>query len=377
MPTDASLNQPSLACRIVRLTPAEHELRDSPLEQLHSNTYMEWAIIRLHSGEEIEIFDPSLDSLDRQWIGRRCLLELAAFLGDCDLLADHTPPGKVGIQTRELIGRISFYYRDGFAVDVGTGSVGVVDQVDDRLEPGRIVRVSDFRLDFKRLVAFEADGSPGSWDRGDEDPFSDLPRALHALRSGETRTDYMPGIELDKDLKVIAEFESPYVTLWGQSVANLIYRLGSSALREAEPDIAAFLQSDDTHARRAAVWVLSRYWRLTDYRDALSALALRDGDVHVRKAALIGTGILLRGTQDREATQLFARILRDTSTHWFAREAAYLALLGLWLPHTAAVREAWRGWRMSESGRGSTWDNTWADRVDWELVSRLERGRTD
>jgi hypothetical protein len=259
-------------------------------------------------------------------------------------------------------------------IDTGIGSVGVLDQPDDRLEPGRVARVSDHRLDFMRLIAFESDDSPGSWIECAKDPFADLPGALLALRSGEIRTDSIPGTNLDKDLKVVEEFESPRITLWGQSVVHLVYRLGAAGLKEAEPDVAAFLGSGDVDARRAAIWVLSRYWCLPAYRDNLAAIAMQDAVANVRTVALVGLGILLRGTGDHAATQLFGSTLRDTTAYWITREAAYLALLGVWLPRTAAVRESWRGWRVSKSRARTTWDKAWAHRVDWDLVSRLERG---
>jgi hypothetical protein len=368
---DPPPDHPSLACRIVRLIPGEYELRETPLDRLPPDTYIEWAIVRIDSGAEIEVFDPFGGTLDHQWVGRRCLLELEAVFGACDLLPRHAVSAP-SIRDRALVGSIVAYYRDGVAVDVGVGSVGVgCDRVDDRLEPGRMVRVSNHRLEFMRLLAVDTGGSPPSWERV-EDPFSNLPRALQALRS-ETQTQYVPGIQVS-DLKVTAEFLVPRVMVWGRPVAQLLYRLGAAGLREAEADVATFLHSEDPDARRAAAWVLSRYWQLPAYAEALATLAAQEENVRVREAALAGTGILLRGTRDPAATALLTRVVRDQNAHWFVREAAYLALLGVWLPETAAEQDTWRSWDLWATGQETTWDHAWAHRVNWDLVSRLARG---
>jgi len=57
---------------------------------------------------------------------------------------------------------------------------------------------------------------------------------------------------------------------------------------------------------------------------------------------------------------------RDTGAYWCVRGAAYLALLGIWLPETAAAREAWLRRRYTE-------DAKWATRVDLAMISRFER----
>jgi hypothetical protein len=164
-------------------------------------------------------------------------------------------------------------------------------------------------------------------------------------------------------------------------VATLVYRFGETGLKDAEREIARLLEHGDTFERRAAVWVLSRHWGMVTYREQLSRIALQDRDALVRKMAVIGLGILLRGTRDQGATQLLVSLLRDANTHWIVRGGAYLALLGVWLPQTADIRESWQGWRpwrTPDEKAGRDWDAEWlatlATRVDWSLVSSLERG---
>jgi hypothetical protein len=189
------MDQPSLPCRILKLIPGDYELRDVPLEALPPDTYFEDALVQLDSGEEVWIFDPSWifnPSIARSYVGRRCLLELSAAFGDCELITEQDWLKEQGISDRKAAGKISSYYRDGVVLDMRFGSIGVRECIDDRLEPGRFMQVSNFRLDFNRLIAVGAEDQPGLWSPVDEGPFPDPPQALLALRAGETETPLCP-----------------------------------------------------------------------------------------------------------------------------------------------------------------------------------------
>ena len=259
-------------------------------------------------------------------------------------------------------------------LDVGEGTIGIREVIDDRFETERAMRASDFRLDFVRLIATEDSRRPGGWTLVEGAPFDDVVRALDALRRGEARTQDIGGIELDEHLKKIRDTTMPHLTLWGHPAASLLYRFGERGFREAEPEVAAFLEHGDAFVRRAAVWALTRHWGAVEYQAAILAVARDDEDALVRQMATIGLGILLRGTHDTTATRFLAGLLKNSGEKWFLREAAYLALLGIWRPRTSELRETWRGWRPWGIGKtkGGSWDEEWSDRVNWDLVAPLE-----
>ncbi len=98
------MGQPSLAGRILKLIPGDYDLQDLPLEALPPNTYSEDALVQLDSDEEVWISNPSIE---RSYVGRRCLLELNAAFGDCELITEQAWLKEQGISNRNVAGKIS------------------------------------------------------------------------------------------------------------------------------------------------------------------------------------------------------------------------------------------------------------------------------
>lgn len=338
------------------------------------------AVCQLDTGEEFFIFCPDLE---RSFVGRRCLLQLAAFLPRTEVSTTEfagllSSEGPTPYEQR-FTGKVTGYFLDGVSVDFGFGSIGAHEVIDDRVEVGQRITVSTGRLDFRRVLAVETPGVV-EWVPVDPDPFEDPAPALAALRAGHVEPRPMSGEVyefVNGQLKVVDTKPYSSLTLWGHPVENLVYRFGETDLREAEREVVGFLEHDDIRLRDAALWVLSRHWGMREHSERIMKLAFKADSVK----AIIGLGILLRGTGDPNSTQRLIGFLRERKLHWYVREACYLALLGIWLPRTARVRDAWRGWEPWREMAGHTenvdeaWDEEWGTVVRkacWSLNSYNE-----
>ena len=180
----------------------------------------------------------------------------------------------------------------------------------------------------------------------------------------------------------------------GDELYRLIHEFGEAKFIEAEPDVVAALRHDDYLIRYIAAMVLTYHWDLVAHRDDIERL-MEDPDPEVRRVAAGGLGFLLRETQDRHATRLLIRKLRDATEEGSVRNGAYHALLAMWVPATKDNREVLEGLRhelsrsalMAKELEGALkqsrealeaklafWRSEWESRIDWELVAAIERG---
>jgi len=189
---------------------------------------------------------------------------------------------------------------------------------------------------------------------------------------------------------------------------DLIQEFGKVHFVTAAPDVARLLQHADPQIRYMAINVLTFDWDLLKYRDAVEPL-VADPIYYVRQQAIMGLGYLLRGSRDVRATKLFLQKLKSVDEDGSVREAAYEALLDMWLPPSkraptfeqvrsglpelskratttlALSRELGRAKASGDSERVlaiaeemrifvKNWDESWQARVDWEAVAAIERG---
>jgi len=193
-----------------------------------------------------------------------------------------------------------------------------------------------------------------------------------------------------------------------EDLFELIRDIGRSNFLEAEADVAGLLQHVDAQLRYGAIYVLAFDWDLIRYRGEIERL-LDDRVDYVRQQAAAGLGYLLRESRDSAATQILLHRFRDVSEDESVREAAYEALLDIWLPYVErapTVAKIKRGLpelsrkiaksldlsrelgRAEKSGNlreaerireelkrfAKDWDESWQHRVDWEAVAAIERG---
>ena len=190
---------------------------------------------------------------------------------------------------------------------------------------------------------------------------------------------------------------------------SLIHDFGEAHFISAEPDVARFLEHPDPQIRYVAVHVIAFDWGMLKYRGALEGMLVGDPDGFVRQIAASGLGHLLRESRDARVIRLLLQTLRRDDEDGSVREAAYEALLDVWLPsskpldklegmqnrlaQTSRIVErslalskelgqaqlsgdSEKAFAISEELRilGQAWEESWQEHVDWGAVAAIERG---
>lgn len=174
---------------------------------------------------------------------------------------------------------------------------------------------------------------------------SDLHEKLRALREGQVEEEHLYA---------------------------LIHEFGNAGFEEAEEDIARFLTHGDPSLRCVAVNVLALHWGKVAYREVFERMVFDDPDLRARDIAVSALGYLLRESRDVRVTQLLIQKVREAREDRYVREAAYEALLDIWVPQEQRAEQtrrkyASRATRLFEGPAAPP-------NIDWGLVAAIERG---
>ncbi len=168
----------------------------------------------------------------------------------------------------------------------------------------------------------------------------------------------------------------------------VLHEFGNADFRETEADVGRFLTHDDADLRYIAVNVLTLHWDMSKYRNELERILVNDKDPDVRRIAAVGLGHVLQGSRDSQATRLLIEKLRQVSEDVEVRQAAFDALLVIWLPATR--REKFLDHRLRQTVKEAREQADHVDEilqgkspaplpegmhVDWDLVAAIEKGR--
>jgi hypothetical protein len=144
---------------------------------------------------------------------------------------------------------------------------------------------------------------------------------------------------------------------------NAIYDLGNARYFPAKAVIESYLRHQAGEVREAAIVALALDFRSQEHRVTCEEMIDTETDEDTLRSAAAGLGSLLFGTRDTIAMQKLARIVRNSSHDRWTRGGAYSAILSIIgvppgnHPHVTEDEEEFLA------------------NVDWDLISRVERGR--
>ena len=174
---------------------------------------------------------------------------------------------------------------------------------------------------------------------------SELGEKLRALRQGEVEEEYLYA---------------------------LIHEFGNAGFEEAEEEVARFLTHSDPDLRYIAVNVLALHWGKAAYRPVFERMVFDDPDSNDRGIAARALGYLLRESRDKRATRLLIQKVRETDEDRYAIEAAYEALLDIWVPEKHRAEQSRRKYASGATNFGE--GPAAPPNIDWGLVAAIERG---
>lgn len=145
-------------------------------------------------------------------------------------------------------------------------------------------------------------------------------------------------------------------------IRNAIYDLGNARYTPAKTVIESYLRHPDGEVREAAIIALAFDFRSQEHRVTCEEMIESETDEDALRSAAAGLGSLLFGTSEITAMQRLAKIVRNPGHNRWTREGAYSAILSI------------VGVRPSEHPRLTEDEEQFLRNVDWDLISRVERG---
>jgi len=131
-------------------------------------------------------------------------------------------------------------------------------------------------------------------------------------------------VELHRRLRGIQQGEIAHSELY-----SMIHQLGEAGLTDARSTIEQFLGHEDPQLRYIALEVLTRHFRCDEHWHTAKGFLLKDSDPDCRRMGASALNILKRNTQDWETLHILAQVVCNEEELTTAREAAYIAMLGI------------------------------------------------
>src|SRR6266513_1407937 len=125
------------------------------------------------------------------------------------------------------------------------------------------------------------------------------------------------------------------------ALCDAIHDLGEEGPPTLHPHVAPFLAHPSPLVRYQALNTLGILWALPQYAERFGEILRTDPeeDGYVRLIAAGVLGNVLEGSRDKGAARLLITKIRDDSEGPDVREGAYQALLEIWVPDSAQLRD--------------------------------------
>src|SRR5258708_16121382 len=113
----------------------------------------------------------------------------------------------------------------------------------------------------------------------------------------------------------------------GPAIVKLGKPFDEKKILAAKDVVAGYLNHKDSWVRREAMWFLTSWGRLPEYRPALIRALREDPDLDNRAYAASSLGILDKGNKNPETIKALRAVLEDDQQDELVRKYAYRSLL--------------------------------------------------